>query len=52
LETGKQKLGERLNMLNQKIEKYKKALETLSSERNKNARPIEIIENDEEFENF
>ena len=52
LETGKQRLGERLNVLNQKIEKYKNALEKLSTERNKNAKQIEIIENDEDFENF
>ena len=52
LETGKQRLGERLNVLSKKIEKYINALETLSTKRNKNAKQIEIIDNDEEFENF
>ena len=41
-----------MDILNAKIEKYKKTLERLEAERNSNAKPIEIIENDEEFENF
>lgn len=52
LNHGKQTLEKKLNGMNEKIEKYAKILEKIETERYKNAKPIEIVDNDEDFENF
>ena len=52
LNHGKQTLEKKLNGMNEKIEKYTKILEKIETERYKNAKPIEIVDNDEDFENF
>jgi len=52
LEKGKQNLETRLSGLEKKIEKYKKILEKIKTERDQNAKVIDIIDDDEEFENF
>lgn len=51
LERGKQKIEMRLNGIEKKIETYKEILENMITER-KNAKKIDIIEDEEEFENF
>lgn len=52
LERGKQSLEKKLNGLEKKIEKYKEVLEKIRVERDENAKIIEIIDDDEEFDNF
>ena len=52
LERGKQNLEIRLSGLEKKIEKYKNILEKIKTERDQNAKVIDIIDDDEEFENF
>ena len=50
LKHGKRRLETRLKTLEKKIEDYSQLLETLRTERDKNAKIIEIVDNDEEFE--
>ncbi len=52
LERGRQSLEKRLNGLEMRIEKYKEVLEKIRVEREENAKTIEIIDDDEEFDNF
>ena len=52
LKRGKQRLEKNLDRMNKKIDRFTKILEKLEVERQKNAKPIEIIDNNEEFENF
>ena len=52
LERGRQRLELRLNELEKNIETHKKVLEKIVTERDENAKVIEIIDDDEEFENF
>ena len=52
LKHGKQRLEKKLDGMAEKIEKYAKILENIETERYKNAKPIEIVDNDEDFENF
>jgi len=52
LEKGKQSLEKRLNGLEIKIEKYKEVLEKIRVERDEHAKVIEIIDDDDEFDNF
>ena len=52
LESGKQSLEQRLNGLDIRIEKYKEVLEKIRIERDVNAKVIEIVEDDEDFDNF
>ena len=52
LERGKLDLEQKLNGIEKKIEKYKDVLEKIKFEREENAKVIEIIDDDEEFDNF
>ncbi len=52
LKRGKHRLETRLNGLEKKIKGYTKILEMIKTERNKNTKIIEIVDDDEEFENF
>ncbi len=52
LESGKQSLEQRLKGLENKIEKYKEVVEKIRVERDENAKRIEIIDDDEEFDKF
>lgn len=51
LERGKQKIEMKLNGIEKKIESYNDLLEKIMTER-KNAKTIEVIDDEEEFENF
>ena len=42
----------RLHQLDKKIDHYEKILEKIELERKKNAKKIDIIDNDEDFEKF
>jgi len=50
LKHGKHRIKTRLNVIESKIEEYTKILETIRAERDKNAKIIEIVDDDEEFE--
>jgi len=52
LERGRQSLEKRLSGLDNRIENYKKILDKIRNERDENAKIIEIIDDDEEFDNF
>ncbi|MFX0071938.1 MAG: PadR family transcriptional regulator [Candidatus Hermodarchaeota archaeon] len=52
LKHGQKRLQNRMDGIEKKISKYSKILEKLKQERNEQAKPIEIIDDDEEFENF
>ncbi|MFX1257103.1 MAG: PadR family transcriptional regulator [Promethearchaeota archaeon] len=52
LKRGKLRLEKRINKINEKIEKYTEFLKEIEIKRYKNAKPIEIVDNDEEFDNF
>ncbi len=50
LKRGKQRIEMRVDGLNKKLKEYTKLLEKIKAERDKNAKIIEIIDDDEEFE--
>jgi DNA-binding PadR family transcriptional regulator len=50
LKRGKQRIETRVEGLNKKIEEYTTLLQKIKAERNKNAKIIEIVDDDEEFE--
>ena len=50
LKRGRQRIEIRLNGIDKKIEEYTKLLEKIKTERDKNAKIIEIVDDDEEFE--
>jgi DNA-binding PadR family transcriptional regulator len=50
LKHGKHRLETKLKTLEKKIAEYSKILETIRKERDKNAKIIEIVDDDEEFE--
>ncbi len=52
LKQSKHRIEARLNGLERRIEEYTNVLEKIRVDRDKNAKVIEIIEDDEEFENF
>ncbi|MFX1393809.1 MAG: PadR family transcriptional regulator [Promethearchaeota archaeon] len=52
LKRGKQRLETNLDRMSKKIDRFTTILEKLEGERQKNAKPIEIIDDNEEFENF
>jgi len=52
LQHGKRRLETRLKVLNHKVDEYTNILVTIRAERDKNARIIEIVDYDEEFDKF
>lgn len=50
LKHGKNRLVKRINSFENKIEEYVRILDTIRAERDKNAKIIEIVDDDEEFE--
>lgn len=52
LKHGKTRLETRIKGLDKKIEEYTNILERIRAERDKNARVIEIVDDDKEFEKF
>ena len=52
LNHGKNRLQGRLEIIDKKIEKYTTILKKIKKNRDKNAKAIEITDDDEEFENF
>ena len=52
LKQGKRRLETRLKVLKHKVDDYTKILETIRAERDKNAKIIEIVDDDEEFDKF
>lgn len=49
LESGKHKLKVRIDMLESKIKDYKKILEKIEEERERNKKPIEVSDNEKDF---
>ncbi len=52
LKLARRRMKDRIRNINEKIERFSKILEKIEIERNKNAKPIEIVDNEEDFENF